>query len=293
MLEDTKVIFYLKLCTCLIFIGRAYQYIFFDAPFRVFFWDEGLLKPIMESFFDISWHDYATNLKVDYWIGIATKVNGFLFILAALCCFFISKVNRKLLKFPIYIAVFFIVILGFLALKDRFYQFAQFFEYGIQIGVPLALLYTLKANYDSQKLIVFLKVVVSITFFAHGLYAIGYYPIPGHFVDMTINSLGVQEDIAIKILYVAGILDLLIAVLIFVPKASKYALLYAFIWGILTALARIVSDYNSDFISHSLHQLGYKVLFRLPNGIIPLFILIYTTSPNGNPFKLHYSTTKL
>jgi hypothetical protein len=120
------------------------------------------------------------------------------------------------------------------------------------------------------------------------LYALGYYPIPGNFIDMTINSIGVTEDTAKIFLYAAGVLDILLSILIFVPKASKYALLYAFLWGTLTAFARVTGYFTSDLILHSLENSFYQALYRIPHGLVPLIIyfidhkLLPLKSPNNS-----------
>ena len=82
MYTKPNIIQALKTCTFLVFIGRAYQYCFFDAPFRAFLWDESLLKTTIEGFFQISWNEYVTNLTVDYWIQYVLRWNGVFFVIA-------------------------------------------------------------------------------------------------------------------------------------------------------------------------------------------------------------------
>lgn len=269
---NKSLILLLKVCVFLIFIGRAYQYIYFDAPFRALLWDEGLLQPIVEGLFNTPWNDYVTNLEVDRWIKRAVKINGVIFILAAISSIFLNSKNIKYLKYPIFIGGITLVLLSFLTMKDRFFHYGQFFEHTIQFGTPFLLLLSYNSKYTLERLSFILKVFIALTFIGHGLYALGYYPIPGYFIDMTISCLNVTEDTAVIILNTAGILDILLSILIFIPKISKYALLYAFIWGILTALARIVAFFNADFIISSLHQTTHLVLYRLPHGLIPLLV---------------------
>ncbi len=274
MLQKKNIIFYLKLATVVVFIGRGYQYLFFGAPFRTLLWDEDLLRPMVESWFGISWNDYATNLIVDQWIDTSIQINGVLFLLAALATIFIKQSNKKLLRIPIFLGGAALAFLAFLTLKERFYQWGQFFELSIQLGIPFVLLYAIKKNVSISRITIVLKLLVGFTFIAHGLYAVGYYAVPGHFIDMTISTFGVNESLARMFIKVAGILDFVISILIFVPKVSKYALLYAFVWGTITALARVVSFYNPDFINASFHQTLYLVCYRLPHGIVPLLILL-------------------
>lgn len=268
----------LKLCVIFIFLGRAYQYLFYNAPFRALLWDENLLKPLVEQMFNTNWNAYVTDLSIDKYIQASIKTNGLLYLVAAICTAFIDKSNARYLKYPIMIGGFLLALLSFLTLKERFFQYGQFFEHAIQVGIPFLLLHVIRKDGFTFQIKFILKVLIGLTFISHGLYAFGYYPIPGHFIDMTINGLGVSENMAIAILKTAGILDFAISILIFLPRTYKYALWYAFIWGILTAFARIVAGFNADFIFASLHQTVYLTLYRLPHGLIPLLLLILAAS---------------
>lgn len=273
-----KVAILIRISAILIFLGRGYQYLFFDAPFRAFLWDESLLRNFVEGILNTPWEEYASAVT-DRKISVAVKINGVLFVIAAIASALINKKNIRYVKYPVYLGSFFLFILALLSLKDRFYQTAQFFEFTMQVGVPVLLVSIVRNGYTPKSQFI-VKLFIAVTFCAHGLYAIGFYPVPGHFIDMTINSLGVSESTAKTILYVAGILDLLIAIFIFVPKAARYVLLYAFFWGMATALARIVADFNAHFITHSFHQLSYKVVYRLPHGLIPLAAFLYYYQKN-------------
>jgi len=271
MLSNKKVILALKICAFLIFIGRAYHYLFFDAPFRAILWDESLLRPLIEGVFNTTWSDYVTSLEVDKWIQRSIVINGFIYIVAAISVLLLNAKNRKYTRIPILIGAYLLVILSLLAAKDKFYHYGQFFEHAIQFGVPFVLLLAVKGT-SLKNVTLYLKILIAVTFTAHGLYALGYYPIPGHFIDMTIRSFKVTEDTAVIILNVAGALDIVLSILIFIPKLASYFLMYAFVWGMLTAFARIASTINFDFVASSFHQSLYQVVYRLPHGLIPLLV---------------------
>lgn len=271
--EDRKVILWLKLAAIFIFLGRAYQYLFWNAPFRVILWDEDIMIPIVEGFFNTTWNDYATNLNVDLWIERSIHLNGWIYVLAALSCICINSKNGKWFKPVIGLGSILLFVLALLEMKDKFFHYAQFFEHSIQIGVPLLLIYFIQ--YPSvKKLILALKILIALTFTSHGLYALGYYPIPGYFIDMCISILPMHEDMAINFLNTVGVLDILLSILIFIPFTSKWALLYALLWGFATALARIITPIEMDSILQLLHQYGYAFIFRLPHAIIPLMVYL-------------------
>ncbi|UZO80322.1 hypothetical protein NBT05_15370 [Aquimarina sp. ERC-38] len=268
----------LRLTTFFVFLGRAYQHIFWDAPHRSFFWDESLLQPFVENVFSISWQDYVTNLRVDGFIQSIIRGDGYLYLLAAICTLIIKEKQFRFIQIPILIGGISLFILAVLLTKEKFYHIAQFFEHSLQFGIPFVFLRMIKMGTIRSKDVLTLKILTAVTFAAHGLYALGVYPVPGYFIDMVIQILNLSESTSIQLLYVAGILDIVIAILIFVPKVAVYALGYAFIWGLLTALARIVSGFDVHFIGTSLHQSLYLTVYRLPHALVPLLLLYYQKS---------------
>lgn len=292
MISKNKIITLLKVAAFLIFAGRAYQYIAFGAPFRTLLWDQTLLKPVVEGFFNTPWHDYATSKTVDVWIENLTLLNGILLAIAAISCLFINLNNKKYLKPIIYFGSFSLMVLSALLMKAKFYHNAQFFEHAIQMITPLVLVFSIQEKPNFTKISFVLKILVAITFTCHGLYALGFYPIPGKFVDMTINSIGLNEDNSKTFLYLAGVLDIILSILIFIPKISKYALLYAFLWGSITAFARITGQFNADFIIYSLENSLYQTVYRLAHGLVPLLVYLidykYFTQKEINKSPLNF-----
>ncbi|KAA1247029.1 DoxX-like family protein [Aquimarina sp. RZ0] len=259
----------------LIFIGRAYQHLFWDAPYRSFFWDESLLTPVVENLLNVSWQEYATSISTDRFIQNGIRIHGVLYLIAALCSLGIRKNLAKWFRIPIFLGGCSLVLLSILLTKEKFYHVAQFFEHSIQFGLPFILLYTYREHYNQTLLITTSKILIALTFFSHGLYAFGFYPIPGKFIDMVIQIFGCTESTAVIFLYIAGILDFVVAVFIFIPKTQKYTLWYAVFWGLLTALARIVANFYWDFPIQSIHQNLHEVLYRLSHGVVPLIVLYF------------------
>lgn len=264
----------LKIAAFFVFLGRAWQHLFWDAPYRSLFWDESLLKPLVENLTAMSWQEYATSEVVDTFAQQIIFYNGIIYGVAAFTIMIMTKKNIRFTQFPIVIGGVSLLILTVLMTKEKFYHVAQFFEHSIQFGTPFVLFLFYKKSIQQQRLTFILKILVAATFCSHGLYALGVYPVPGNFVDMVINILGTSEQQALLLLYVVGILDIIIAVLIFIPKTAKIAIWYALIWGLLTAFARIFANLQFDFLLASLHQNLYHVMYRLSHGLVPLAILI-------------------
>jgi hypothetical protein len=259
-----------------IFLGRAWQFFFWDAPYRAFFWDEELLKPLVESLFQISWYEYVTSETTDAFIQNVIFSTAVLYGLAAISTLLYYKFKKNIFKYIIFLGALNIVVLSYLLMKEKFFYLAQFFEQTVQFSLPLIYVFFDKTSCKSN--IIFLKICTAIVFLSHGLYAVGYYPVPGKFVDMIIQIFAISEEMSIQILLVAGLIDFLVAILIFVPIISRVALFYAFVWGTLTALARIVSKFDIHFPIQTLHQELLGTVYRLAHGFVPLIILLLERS---------------
>jgi hypothetical protein len=260
----------LRLATFLLFAGRAWQHLFWDAPFRALLWDQNTMEGIVLFFRGGTWQEYVTSPVTDRFIQSAITGFGIFYALMALVTLFILGKHRKQFLALYILSSVSLAFLAFLYTMEKFYHAGQFFEYAIQIMLPLLFWYTLKQRANLSGLLLAIKTAIALTFSAHGLYATGFYPQPGVFVDMFISILRVSETAAVKMLFVAGILDFVVSVALFVPRLAKYALLYAALWGGLTAVARTWANFYFDFALSSLHQNLYETLYRLPHMLVPL-----------------------
>lgn len=224
-----------------------------------------------------TWQEYVTSAATDRNIQITITVFGVFYALMALVTLVIR--SRHIKQF-LWLYIFSSVSLAFLAMlytMEKFYHVGQFFEYAIQFTLPLLFWYMLTQRISPARLLLGMKIVIALTFSAHGLYAAGFYPQPGVFVDMFISILYVSEPVAVKMLFIAGILDFVVSVALFVPRLARYALIYAALWGGLTAVARTWANFYIDFPISSLHQNLYETLYRMPHMLVPLaafFILL-------------------
>lgn len=269
-MNTKSIIFYLKTCCFMVFIGRAYQHLFWDAPFRSLLWDQDLLAPIVMRFLNMNWQDYVTDLRIDNTIQCLIKFNGLLYALCAIIALIVNSDSKKWMRSVLFLGGCSLVILSLLITKEKFYHTAMFFEHTIQFGTPFLLYFFLK-NKAMIWLLPKLKIIIALSFTCHGLYAIGIlYPLPENFVTMTLNILPLNEATAKEFLFLIGIIDFIIAIFIYVPKLSKITLIYASLWGIITALARIISGVKYGFSLEVFHQYFYLTLYRIPHGLIPL-----------------------
>lgn len=264
----------LQLTTACVFAGRAWQHIFWDAPFRELLWDESIMQGFIETFTNWTWQEYVTNIAVDEAIQQFTTGVGIFYAVCGLTAIFIRRLPH-FFRFFLWLGTFSLVVLALLYTKDHFYHLGQFFEYTLQIGSPVFLLVALKTGEFSKRLLFWMKIAIAFTFACHGLYALGYYPRPGYFLEMSMRILGISQVGAIHFLNTAGVLDFVVAAGIFLTsKAARWVLLYAAVWGLATSLARILGNFYWDFPWASLHQWAHEAIFRLPHFFIPLVLLL-------------------
>ncbi|MDC1162440.1 hypothetical protein OAT18_03255 [Tenacibaculum sp.] len=265
----------LRLSCFFVFIGRGYQHLFWDGPYRALFWDQHLLESTVSFFLNRSWQEYVTDLNTDNAIQLLTRSIGVFYMLCGMLCLIVGFKSQKWIKNTLKVGVVSLVFLAVLLTKSKFYHLAMFFEHAIQFGVPFSLLMFIEKK-DIKNLILQLKILIALAFICHGMYAIGVlYPLPGNFVTMTLNIVPVTEVMAKELLFMAGIFDFIVAILIFNSKTIKYAVLYATIWGLVTALARILSGMKYGITMGIFHQYMYQVIYRLPHGLIPLLVYLY------------------
>lgn len=263
----------LQLACLAIFLGRGYQHLFWDGPYRSIFWDEAFFSGFAQNALGLSWAEFAESTLWDRRIQWLIKCIGVVFVSAGVASALYNG-RQKALKTLLNFGIFFLAILAAVSFKSKFFQVAEGFEFGIQLFSPIALVAFWRTQQASTKLIFWANIAIAITFVGHGLYAFGVFPQPGYFIDMTITILKLPEDYARLFLKIMGVADFIAAALLFIPRFRNPALIYCVIWGLLTAMARIVAGFNLDFPLQTIHQWGFETVFRLAHGLLPLWVYL-------------------
>ncbi len=268
------ILILLQAATIAVFVGRAWQHWFWDAPFRTLLWDETWMKSIVEGGFGMSWQSYITSMEMDALIQNLVKGTGVFYIICAVLALFI-RIVPKLIGNILLLGAISLLILAALYCKEKFFSIGQFFEYALQVSSPIFLYMVVFQKVDWKSLLLYMKIATALTFVCHGLYAINFYPRPGLFVEMFLNTLGTEEDTAYTMLKVAGVLDFVMSAALFLPvKFARPAALYCVLWGLATALARITSFFDASYALESMHQWMHETVFRFPHFLIPLALLL-------------------
>ena len=244
-------------------------------------WNEDRFAPIVQSLFGLSWQEYILHPLSDAYLQ--SIVSGIGLALIVLCILVLIKFPQWTKNIALGISFIILVFIALLYHLEKFQTAGQFFEYSLQFMTPVFLFYYFRYG-SSNTFLYLLKFSIAFTFFSHGLYALGFYPVPGLFVSMTMNILHCSNTFALNFLMVVGVLDLIFSVGLFLPgRAFKISIYYCIVWGFLTAFARIVAHVDFSFLGSTLHQWWFQTLFRVPHFVIPLVVLKLI---NGNNAKV-------
>jgi hypothetical protein len=244
-----------------------------DAPYRSLFWDQNLMQPWVETLLGMSWQQYATHPMNDQIITLLIRATGVLYAVCAGILLLSESWIIRLRKILV-LGSLAILFLAFLRCREKGFDFGFVFECACQVIAPWLLYALLVRKVELFKLEKVLKLAIAATFLGHGLYAIGYYPIPGQFIDMTIRTLGVSQSTAVTLLALMGLMDIAIALFIFEPRVAPYFLGYASFWGFATALARPWAYFNLNFALDSLNQWLPEMFVRMPHAGLPFLALL-------------------
>ena len=263
----------IKIATVLTLFGWAIIHIFWDTPYRTIFWNEGLLRSVIENLTSLSWTEYVTSKKTDQLVNTFSFLIGIHFAITAIV---ILIKNERFSKYFLYSSSFLLFFMFFCGFMSKGYQLPYLIEHAIQIAIPFIFYKSLK----NEKFTLLAKSCIALTFIGHGIYAMGIYPRPGGFIDMMINVLGMSQERSVFFLIQLGIIDFIVAIFIFIKPYQKYALFYCFMWGMLTAFARILS-FKEDYL-----QWAPETIIRLVHGLLPLAIFLIVVRNFGKDREL-------
>ena len=270
----------LRICVGGVFFGRAYQHIRWDVPYGALFRSETLLGPLVRRLGG-RWQDFANAPGTERWLDNFSVLMGLFFIVCgvvAVCHH--PAVSRFVRTRVVLLLAGGWALLGFAALSwlDSGLKSAMFIEYASQFMGPMVLVYAARTDAFDGAAGYLARMAIALTFIGHGAFALGWYGVPGHFLTMTMNILGVEQEMAIRLLFVAGVFDMVVAgwvVLgIFRPGTDQVALMYAALWGTLTAIARMWSGLEDGMVLTGLESWLHETLIRFIHGGLPLALYL-------------------
>lgn len=226
-----------------------------------------------------SWHQWETDESVRmFFNGFQWTIGGVYVLLAGLTSFLKASHPKKLGKL-LWLGSGLLFFLAFVSFKSHNYLWPQWWEHTIQFTIPI-FFYLALYRPPIRSYLLLLKVAIAMTFTCHGLFAFGWpFETPANFLEMVRNILPLNDEMARIFLTIAGGLDFVVSLLIFFPKWSRAALIYAVIWGSLTALARVVAHVDLDQTLLDLLRWLPETILRIPHATIPLVVWMLIKSP--------------
>lgn len=267
----------LGLSVSLMFLGRAIQHLFLQVSYNDIFWNQELFGSVVNLFWGVTWNDFLTNLVIQAQLDLFVRGIGVVFLIGSIAPFF---VQYKWARISVLSCVGLLLPQLWFHFVGLWYNWAMLFEFSAQLMVSLLFL---MVGANNEKWVKCGLVTIVLTFVCHGLYAVGLFPVPQKFVAMTIRTFHCNREAALMFLRIAGVLDFIVATLLFVPnkRVVKLALLYMVVWGFATAFARWYTHFYWFDAWRSTFQWISAFLIRTPHFLIPLALL----SVRGISFK--------
>lgn len=256
---------------CLL-IAFAWEYWRWGGPFRTLFWDEDFFSPIVRML-GWQWSEWVVSLEVEMWFQRSATGVALVLFLSALVIALVKDLTAKpYWSLSIFLPTLILLLHALVRTKSQFWQLGQFVELTLQWVTPFLYFFTQMKKSSYEKLLLLLKISIAATFIGHALYAIGYYPVPGHFVSMMMSGFGLDNDGALILLKLVGALDIVAALMIFLPRSivAKMALVYIIAWGFLTAVARLWSHQFFYSVGDLADQWLAQAVLRTVHFLVPL-----------------------
>ena len=250
----------LRLCVSVTVLARGWLTWNWDSPIRGLIWNERWWSD------SIDWEAFA--LGSDTAITNGLEIFGLSLMIGAAVPWL--TINRKMGW-----AVWLLIPLSGALLLDSFARFIDSgnqlgmgIEHTLQWGCPLLLFVVLRKGSISRSWVIAAALATMLTFVGHGLYAVGFHPVPLKYQTMTASLPGIEGAGIFTFLSVFGVLDFAAALALLVKPLRKWALFYLIGWGALTALARVVTG-------SSLDPWVMETVVRSAHWLVPLLIYLH------------------
>lgn len=274
---DRLLLLALRLGAFLCFLGWTWVHFYWQGPYSVLLWQDSTFA--LAERFGISWEEFvgtgANDGVVQRWIGYI----GWLYLAGCVLSLTVRK-GSKWQMIALAGGSGLLATMAYAKFVSAQRQLPMLVEHGGQVLMPLLLVIALRFGVRHRATITLAMVATILTFAGHGAYALGWHwPTPANFFGMTRVILGFEQEVARVFLLVAGILDLVICIGIFVPLIRLYCVAWAAIWGFMTALARPVAGMSLDLNYWGSDQFLHEAILRAPHFLIPLYLFLLWRKP--------------
>ncbi|MEM9283077.1 MAG: hypothetical protein AAGA96_14720 [Verrucomicrobiota bacterium] len=261
----------LQISVSLTFLARGWLTWRWDSPIRGLIWHEDWWSGWLETRFDLPWSAFAK--ASDFYINAGLTILGVTLMLLALVPWLITRRRFRSLRWLLWLGTALLALDSFARWVDKNFDLGMGIEHALQIFAP-AILFFIVSSRDRARIASWLLGIGSaFTFVGHGLYAIGFHPVPLSYQTMTMKLLRVENETAIRFLVGAGLLDFLAALALLFRPVRVIGLLYMVGWGFLTAMARIGSHLGMAQPLYGLDPWIAETLVRTTHWMLPLLLL--------------------
>lgn len=281
----------LRLAAAGLFVGATLKAYFYGLPWRNLVWDEELFGPLVHLFYG-GWGEWVNDPAVDRSLVGLDYAAAAVYAFAALAVMLRRRLQSRFWRAFIFAAGLLIFTDYALAAKAQFFRIGYLVEHALRLATPFLLLAWWPPRPTGRETYL-LRWLVALTFFGHGLYALGIHPVPQHFVLMTTEGLhfiltgevaNSPVEAARYFLLAVGILDVLVAVLLVIPssRTGRLALYWVLPWAILTTLARLWASFHFSSTENYLTYWLPEFLLRWPHVALPALLWRWTFHPPTN-----------
>lgn len=265
----------LQLTVSLMLLCRGFLTWRWDSPIRELIWQEKWWTPVLQKW-DVTWSHFARTS--DEWITPTLERLGIFLMVMAVVPWLGGFSRLRWTRWFLIPATLVLILDAFSRWVGKDMQAGMFMEYALQVTAPVALLiYLGRKSFHAPKRDAIVKWILifaaGLTFVGHGLYAMGYYNVPLKFRMMTTEILPISEEGSLMFLEIAGWLDFVVVGLVLLPWTRTVALIYMVLWGGATALARVLTYYDTNLPYNGLDPWLAETLVRTPHWAVPLWIL--------------------
>lgn len=269
---DKTLLLLLRLSAFFCFAGWTWLHFYWEGPYGILLWRESTFA--FADRLGISWEEFVGTGAEDGLVQRWIAGTGWLYFTWSILTLTVREKSWIQMGVILCGSVL-LTILAYAKYLAALSQLPMFVEHGGQILSPIILVMALTRGVRDRTTIFTATLACVLTFAGHGAYALGFYwPTPANFQGMTSIILRSDHETTIGFLRVAGALDFVVCIGLFVPFLRRSSALYATVWGFLTALARPVAGMGLDLRDWGADQFVHEAVLRAPHFLLPLFLFI-------------------
>jgi hypothetical protein len=279
-LNDTKndriLLWIIRLGAFLCFAGWTWIHFYWEGPYGILVWQDSTYQ--LASRLGVSWDEFVGTGADDGVVQTWLSRVAWLYLGCTILTLTVGK--RSWLQMVALIGGSgLLILMSYAKYVASQRQLPMFVEHGAQFLMPVLLVLALSLGVRHRVTTVVAMVAFVMTFAGHGCYALNLWPTPATFYSMTSVILHVEYETSQSLLRIAGAMDFLVCVGIFVPTLRCACAFYATVWGFLTAIARPVAGMSWSLNHWGADQFLHEAAIRAPHFLIPLYLLLMWREP--------------